>query len=157
QSKDPTAINPEKPHKPALGEPLNGAAVVLDIATGDVIAAVSVPALRLNEIRETPGEVWKDALNKPYVNRVVGEPYQPGSTVKPIVLASAVTDHKLGIDETVTCTGHFFPNDHLHHRCWIYKASNGEKSHGPLTGPHAIEQSCNMFFETMGQRLGEPR
>ena len=157
QSKDPTA-NPEKPHKPELGEPLNGAAVVLDVATGEVLAAVSEPVLSLRELREMPGAVWRDQMNMPYLNRVVSQAYQPGSTVKPLVLAAAVTDRKLGYEETVDCTGHFYPTDLNHFRCWIYKMSNGRiPGHGPLTGPHAIEQSCNMFFMTMGQRLGLDR
>ncbi len=37
-------------------------------------------------------------------------------------------------------------------RCWLFKQYH--QSHGPLTGPQAIENSCNIFFYTMGQRLG---
>lgn len=153
-SKD-LAPNPLKPHKPKLGDPLNGAAVVLDIATGEVLAAVSMPSLKLSQLRQAPQEVWKDQREKPYLNRVIAEAYQPGSTVKPLVLSAAITDRKLAYDETITCDGHFYPNDPNHFRCWIYKSFN--QTHGPLTGPEAIEKSCNIFFHTLGQRLGAQR
>ncbi len=139
-----------------IGEPLNGAAVVLDIAQGQVLAAVSVPTFSRQQLQDDPDSVWADRLNQPYINRSVAMPYQPGSTVKPLVLAATITDRKLGYDEQVTCTGHLYPDKPDVYRCWIYKLYNG-RTHGSLGGTEAIAHSCNIFFYTMGRRLGARR
>ncbi|MCE9590387.1 MAG: hypothetical protein K8S99_07670 [Planctomycetes bacterium] len=145
----------DNPLRPQLGEPLNGAAVVIDIATGEVLAAVSMPGMPLKTLREDPDKILKDQINRPYINRAVGQAFQPGSTVKPLVLAAAVTDRKIGYNETVDCEGHLLPNNLLKYRCWIFKQYH--RTHGPLEGPEAIARSCNIFFYTMGRRLGAQR
>ncbi len=143
---------PSDPLRPQLGEPLNGAAVVLDVATSDVLAAVSVPGFGLQRWRQQRGSIWQDRANQPYLNRVVARAYQPGSTVKPLVLAAAVTDQQIGYDQAITCNGHLEPGFQDRYRCWIYKGYNA--THGPLGGAEAIARSCNIFFYTLGRRLG---
>lgn len=149
-SKDPTVDS----LRPQLNEPLNGAAVVLDINTGQVLAAVSMPTFRLEELRDNPETIINDRENQPFLNRVIGQPLQPGSTVKPLVLAAAVTDRKLRADETIECKGHLDENAPDRYRCWIFKQSSGARIHGPLSGSEAIARSCNIFFFTLGRRLG---
>ncbi|MCC7204005.1 MAG: hypothetical protein IT441_02915 [Phycisphaeraceae bacterium] len=139
---------------PRLGQPLRGAAVVIEVDTGQILAAVSSPNYSLADLEERPDWVWRDPIDLPYINRAIGRQYQPGSTVKPLVLTAAVTDRKIGYDQTVDCHGPFDPKRPNIWRCWIYKMSNGQYSHGPLTGPEAIARSCNIFFYTMGSRLG---
>ncbi len=151
QSKGP----PTDPLMPQPGDPLNGAAVVLDVRTGEVLAAVSMPAMSLRRMRDDPALVWGDAVEQPYLYRVVAQPYQPGSTVKPIVLAAAITEGRLASGNfaaQVTCEGHLDPDAPTRFRCWIYKMYNS--THGPLGGAEAIARSCNIFFYTMGRRLG---
>lgn len=153
-SKDPEASE-EKPNKPSLGEALNGAAVVLDIETGDVLAMVSTPGISLRQLRENLDSVF-DPRNSPFTNRAVARGFQPGSTVKPVVLNAAVADKKLAPGEEITCNGHYYERDTQHFRCWIYKSFGG-RTHGPLTAPQAIMRSCNIFFNTLGDRLGADR
>ncbi len=155
QGKDPTVTSLDQPYRPVVGDVLNGAAVVIDVATDQVLAAVSAPTLSLRRLRTDPNSVINDKINEPFVNRVVDRAYQPGSTVKPLVLAAAITDHKLGYDETITCNGFMDAGHADRFRCWIFREY--QKVHGPLTGPEAIEHSCNIFFFTMGQRLGVRR
>lgn len=149
-SKDPSA----DPLRPQMGSALYGAAVVLEVSTCNVLAAVSTPSLSLQELRDNPEAILGDELRRPYLNRAFSQPFQPGSTVKPIVLASAITERKLGVGEPITCTGHLEPNDPVHFRCWIYKQTNGARTHGPLPADEAIARSCNIFFYTLGKRLG---
>ena len=139
------------PLQPQMGERLNGAAVVLDVASSQVLAAVSVPGFSLRQLRDEPGSVWGDKVNQPFMNRPVARAYQPGSVVKPLVLAAAVTDRKIGYDQKVDCKGHLDPEHNDRYRCWIYKHYNS--THGPLGGSEAIARSCNIFFYTMGKRL----
>ncbi len=149
------------PLRPKLGEPLNGAAVIIDIKTGRVLAAVSVPSVTPRMLREQGPAVWNDPINRPFVNRAISQPYQPGSTIKPMVLAAAVTDRLLTADGRISCCGHLHPDQPTRYRCWIYKHFNGithdQVAGGPLDGAAGIARSCNIFFFTLGQRLGPQR
>ena len=143
------------PLRPQLGDPLVGSAIVLDIASGEVLAAVSTPALKRRELKENPAQVYEDAVNRPYLNRVIGQALQPGSLVKPLVLAAAISDRKLGYDEAITCNGFLDAGQPNRLRCWIFKGYH--LTHGPLLGPEAIARSCNIFFFTLGRRMGGPK
>ena len=149
------------PLRPKLGEALNGAAVIIDIKTGHVLAAVSVPSVTPRMLREQGPAVWNDSVNRPFVNRAISQPYQPGSTIKPMVLAAAITDRLLTADGRISCCGHLHPDQPTRYRCWIYKHFNGithdQVAGGPLDGAAGIARSCNIFFFTLGQRLGPQR
>jgi len=148
--KDPEA----DPLRPQLDQPLTGAAIVLDIATGQVRAAVSSPGFSRRQLREDADSLVNDQINRPLINRVIGLPLQPGSTVKPLILCAAITEREFRVDEQIECRGHLNPNDKTNFRCWIYKQTQGQKTHGYLGAADAIGQSCNIFFFTMGRRLG---
>ncbi len=135
-----------------LGDNLNSAAIVLEIATGQVLAAVSNPTFTRQQLRDDPQQVWGDGLNRSWMNRIVALPYEPGSTVKPMVLAAAVTAGRVAPHQTIECQGHLDPGHPGRYRCWIYKTYN--RTHGPLAGPEALARSCNIFFYTLGRRLG---
>ena len=144
---------PDKPLVPRDDEALCGAAVVIAIETGHVLAAVSVPWQSPKELANDRQGLkrWK-RVNKPSCNRVVAAPYPPGSTVKPLLLAAAYTDGKLGYGQSLNChAGSLYPDDPNHFRCWTYRM--GFRPHGELNGPQAIMRSCNMFFFQVGQRL----
>jgi penicillin-binding protein 2 len=142
-----------------VGEPLCGAAVVLDVESGEVLAAVSVPWFSLDDLENHSEKLFADQVNKPYVFRPVGSAlggvYQPGSTIKPLILVAAESERKLGRGEAITCNGHLEADDPAHYRCWIFKTYNN--THGPLQAPEAIARSCNIFFYTLGRRLGGKR
>ena len=59
-----------------LGERYNGAAVVIDVASGDVLAAVSMPDAPRDLLAEDSALLWNDLVNQPMVNRAVAVPYQ---------------------------------------------------------------------------------
>ena len=143
---------PSDPLQPQIGDRLNGAAVVLDVAQGQVLAAVSVPTFSLEQLIDVPQSIWDDPINRPYVNRAVAMPYQPGSTVKPMVVAMAMTGGHLAFGESIVCDGHLDPQSPNRYRCWIYKHYNSK--HGPLDGIESIARSCNIFFYTLGRRMG---
>ena len=140
-----------------MGTALNGAVVVIDVETGEVLAMVSAPSFTHEQMMRDPKSIATDSYNMAYLNRAMDKPYPPGSIVKPLVLCGAAAAGKYGMDERVQCTGHFFPDKPTLYRCWIYKQFNSthsaQLSHD-LNGADAIQCSCNIFFFEMGRRLG---
>lgn len=140
-----------------LATPLNGAIVVLDIESGDVLSMVSVPSFGHGQLETDARAIFGDQYAQAYLNRAIERPYPPGSIVKPLILAEAVTQHKYSTSERVPCTGHFFPDKPLMYRCWIYKQNkithSAQLGHD-LDGSDGVKCSCNIFFFEMGKRLG---
>ncbi len=137
------------------GTPLNGAAVVLDIDSGEVLAMVSWPTVAAGELLP-PGE---RQARLPAMNRAAESPYPPGSTVKPLIYVSAVRAGVFGVDDQVECSGHYFPDRPDICRCWIYRSryafdTHSKKLGGPLGVEAAISRSCNIFFYSLGDRMG---
>ncbi|MFG0250724.1 MAG: peptidoglycan D,D-transpeptidase FtsI family protein [Phycisphaeraceae bacterium JB051] len=138
-----------------MGRPLNGAAVVLEVNTGQVLAAVSVPGYSRKDLKEKPMSFWRSnwaKTNQPLIYRPIAMSYPPGSTMKPIILAAAYSAgvHQLG--HAITCDGALDMDHPTRNRCWIFKQNS--IGHGPLIGHEAICVSCNVFFYTIGQKFG---
>lgn len=135
-----------------------GAAVVLDVASGEVLAAVSSPT------PDAAGSIaaMREAAAGTAAMRAFEGVYPPGSILKPIVYASAVAAGEHPADGLVECTGHFFPDLKQVARCWIYRDRYGLTTHtaqvgGPLPIEEAIARSCNVFFYELARRLGPER
>lgn len=124
------------------GTPLRGAVVILDIETSEVLAMASTPA----KVATVDGYLW--------FNRAAKGLYPPGSIIKPLVLAAAITDDELQPDESIECVGHYFEHVTNYARCWIYRDIYNKRTHGHLKPIDAIARSCNIFFYELGIRLG---
>ena len=125
-----------------------GAAVVLDPQTGEVLSLVSLPAYDPNAFATgIDGATWT-ALNtdglKPLQNRALQGRYSPGSTFKIAMAVAALEEGVVTPDFTVTCGGgaSFYGR---FYKCW--------KKHGTVKMDQAIEQSCNTYFYTLGEKL----
>ncbi len=144
--------------------PMNGAAVVIDVKTGQVRALVSVPSYDPNQFDKLYDALSEDELNRPMVNRALMDAMEPGSTVKPIVGLGAVTQKLIGPADTIECDGYAHINGKRveRPRCWTmsmfnishHQTSNGPHPTGFLTLTDAIERSCNVYFVTEGSKLG---
>lgn len=123
-----------------------GAAVVVDVQTGGILAAASVPGFDLNRYRADYAALSADAA-APLLDRVCQGLYAPGSAFKPAVAAAALT---AGIDPaaTVNCTGRYWFYSGYQPGCLQY--GHG----GPVDLRTALEYSCNIFFYDVGRRLG---
>lgn len=123
-----------------------GAAVVVDVQTGGILAAASVPGFDLNRYRSDYAALSADAA-APLLDRVCQGLYAPGSAFKPAVAAAALT---AGIDPaaTVNCTGRYGFYSGYQTGCLQY--GHG----GPVDLRTALEYSCNIFFYDVGRRLG---
>lgn len=129
-----------------------GAGVVIEVATGDVLAAVSTPSIDLNEFtggisHERAAEL-RDDPGKPEFNRAFRGVYPPGSPFKLITAAAALERNRVDPKETfeVSCTGQYrFGNRWF--GCWK------PEGHGKLDLEGAIVQSCDVYFYQLIQRL----
>ena len=123
-----------------------GAAVVVDVKTGGILAAASVPRFDLNACRADYAALAADAA-APLLDRTAQGLYAPGSAFKPAVAAAALT---AGIDPaaTVNCTGRYGFYSGYQPGCLQYGHS------GPVDLRTALEYSCNIFFYDVGRRLG---
>lgn len=153
--KSPNAVPPAPPFRELpLATPLDGSVVIIDVATGDILAMVSMPSFLHLTIESEPARIFGDSERTPFLNRAIAKSYPPGSIVKPLMLCAAMSSRKLGSGEPIECVGHFFPSKPNLYRCWIYKQSNNTQTHGAIEAPEAIQVSCNIFFFELGQRLG---
>jgi len=137
----------------AAGSSLNAAAVVLEIETGEILAMASFPG---RSVEDEMSDVERE-VRAPWLDRVSAAVYPPGSIVKPLVLAAAVTEGAYSLDHSITCKGHHFPAKPNFARCWIYRQANGMATHGSLQAEEALARSCNCFFYELGARLGLAR
>ncbi|HVH28451.1 MAG TPA: penicillin-binding protein 2 [Vicinamibacterales bacterium] len=136
----------------ALG--YNGAAVLLDPRSGDVLAFTSIPAYDPNAFASGIDRATWAALNtdedRPLNDRAIQGRYSPGSTFKMAVATAALEEGVITPDFKVHCGGSatFYGNSF---KCW--KAGG----HGTMDLRHAIEQSCNVYFYTVGNMTGIDR
>ncbi len=124
--------------------------IVMDCITGDVLCMVSMPAYDPNIFsRRVPAKLW-NALqtddHTPLLNKSAMGLYPPGSTFKMVSTLAAL---EAGIDpgETVGCSGAY----RLGNNVWHCHARRG---HGGVNMHRALPLSCDIYFYTMGRRVG---
>ncbi len=128
-----------------------GAAVFLDPRSGAVRALYSAPSYDPNlfagRVSSATWKALREDPSRPLQNRAVAGVYSPGSTFKLIVAAAALEEGVLEPGEEIFCGGQarFYGQVRHCHRRW---------GHGKIGLQEAIERSCNIFFYTLGQRLG---
>jgi penicillin-binding protein 2 len=131
-----------------------GAVVAMDGRTGEILAMVSRPTFDPNDFAvRIPANEWR-ALNTdprtPLLNRAVQGQMAPGSVFK-IVMATAMLESKALPDNfTAFCPGHADFYGRTFH-CWR------PAGHGSVDLHKAIVDSCDVFFYTIGQRMGIER
>lgn len=128
----------------------NGAAVLLDPRTGEVLSLVSLPAYDPNSFavgidRATWQTLNTDRLH-PLQNRAIQGRYSPGSTFKIPMAVTALEEGVITPEHKITCTG----GGYFYGR---YFQCHKKGGHGTLDLRRAIEQSCNVYFYTLGSLL----
>ena len=143
--------------KPGLpdGTKLASAAVVIEVETGDILAMASWPSR--DDAQEL--EPAERSRLQPGLNRAAEAVYPPGSIVKPLIYAGAVSSGRFAAGGSVACNGHYFPDFKDRARCWIWRPEHGMATHssilgGPLGIEAAISRSCNIYFFSVAQKMG---
>jgi len=131
-----------------------GAAVVLEVKTGEVLALASYPAYNpqdfVDGINNEEYEKYFDNEDKPMFNRAVQGTYPPGSTFKMVTGIAAIETGGIGVDEMVKDTGVFY----LGHKpaCWIWNSR--KQVHGNVNAKTALMVSCNYYYYEVASRIG---
>jgi len=137
-------------HPPSTG----AACVVIDVRTREVLALVSVPEFGPHVYGEHYNEWRDDTRYRPLLFRAVAEEYPPGSILKPAALLAGLSSGLINPSTVVECRGRLFENVDAWF-CWTQWRDL--PPHGPVTAVDAIQHSCNIYFYTLGQRVGAAR
>jgi len=138
----------------AVAQPESGAAVVMDVHRGDVLALVSTPGYDPNLFNKglSPRD-WERLLSNPrspMTNKAVTGQYSPGSTFKMLVCLAALEADVATPDTKIFCPGHMELGNARFH-CWK------KHGHGHLDMIGALEQSCDIYLYEMAKRIGIDR
>ena len=138
-----------------------GAIIVQSVNDGGILAMASYPTYDLSTVYSST-EAYKavsDDPRNPFVNRATSEIYYPGSTFKPLVAIAALEEGLVTPTEKIQDTGalqlpeeEHYPYGDYHPQCWIYRQYRG--THGWENMADALRDSCNIYFYTLGHRLG---
>ena len=131
-----------------------GVVLAMEAKTGFVLALVDRPAVDPNKLT---GRVTRAELNQirtdplqPELFRAIQQHYHPGSTFKVVTAIAALEEGVLRPGGTVSCPGHYTLGGHTW-RC------DKETGHGSVDLQHALGASCDVFFYSLGDRLGTER
>lgn len=138
-------ISEVKKQNPKAGA---GAAVVLDVKTGAILAMASKPDIDPNDFVNggyaKKQAYYNDERLKPLFNRAVQGTYPPGSTFKPITALAALLSGAVHPEDSIYCSGRYWKPGGLD--CW--------QSHGRVNLERAMAVSCNTYFQWAGEMAG---
>lgn len=128
-----------------------GAAVVLNVKTGEVIAMASYPdydpSAFVNGIDTNTWNYYINGDTKPLENKAISAMYSPGSTYKMVTALAGLETGTITPKTKINDTG-VFRKYNSSWKCW------NRYGHGYLNVSQAIEHSCNYFFYDLGDRIG---
>lgn len=128
-----------------------GAAVVMNVKTGEVLAMASYPDYDPSSfVNGIDTETWNYYINgdtKPLENKAISAMYSPGSTFKMATAIAGLQEGKITTTETIRDTG-VYKKYNSSWKCW------NTSGHGRIAVSDAIKKSCNYFFYELGDRLG---
>lgn len=129
----------------------SGAIVIIDPATGDILAAASSPAIDPNRfIRGLSREEWlavESDGSHPLQNRILQAQYPPGSTFKIVTALAALEGGIVDERSTFYCSGSLKFGDRSY-GCWK------RGGHGEVNLHKALVQSCDVYFYQLGIKAG---
>ncbi len=118
-----------------------GSAVVVNPATGEVLAMANVPTFDLNH--------YSDYSRLARCNQAIQAPVEPGSTFKPFIAAAALAEKVSWPGESIFC----------HHGLYVCgrRRLHDHHPYGALTFEEVVVKSSNIGMAILGQRLGNAR
>ena len=128
-----------------------GAAVVLDVSNGDVLASATYPTYNPATFNQDYSQLASNPA-KPLINRVISGTYPPGSTFKMLPSVAGLEEGIITPTTTIVDQGVFKKYPGQQPACWIW--NDRRATHGAINVSKAIEVSCNYFFYELGDNLG---
>lgn len=139
----------------------NGAVIMMNPNTGEILAMASLPNYDLNTPRDLSAFYSEEALtamtseekiailNQLWRNFCVSDTYEPGSTIKPFTIATGLELGVLSGDETYYCDGDLEVADY-NIKCISYSKGG----HGTQNLTQVMENSCNVALMQIADAIG---
>lgn len=129
----------------------SAATVVMDVTNGDILAIVSAPSFDPNSfVRGISSSEYRALTqddHRPLADKTVQGLYPPGSTFKMVTALAALEAGVIGAEDTVYCPGYVEVGGRRFN-CWKHSG------HGRVTVVQSLEQSCDVFFYEVSQKVG---
>ncbi len=139
-------LNLRNTAQPGMGkESEGGVAVVIEVGSGEILAAANYPSYDLSSYYEDYSELLATDYT-PLFNRAAEGLYAPGSTFKPVVATAALQLENITARSTVDC-------QHVYTYFTDYQPTC-LGHHGRINVRHALGYSCNIFFYEIGRIMG---
>ena len=134
-----------------LVQDLSASAVVLDLESGDILAAGSVPSFDANLfVRGISSKNYNALLEdkyRPLPGKSIQGLFPPGSTFKMVTALAALEAGVIDIEENVRCLGHVEVGGRRFH-CWK------RAGHGNVNLIGSLRHSCDCYYYEIAQRVG---
>jgi penicillin-binding protein 2 len=131
-----------------------GAVVALDPRNGEILVMASAPTFDPNLFtKRLDAAAWQALVgdpNHPLQNRAIQNTYSPGSIFKIVMAVAGLSEHVVTAKDSVFCAGAETFYDRSF-RCWK------RAGHGRVTVHEALRESCDVYFYSLGQKLGIDR
>jgi len=128
-----------------------GAAVAMDVNTGEVLAFVSYPSFDPALFSgKLPADIWKSYLEDkrhPLENKALTGQYPPGSTFKIITALAGLEEGKITDSTSVNCSGSYELGGSTF-KCW------NKRGHGTTSLKKSLRESCDVYYYQLGEHLG---
>ena len=128
-----------------------GAAVVIEVGTGEILACASYPTYDLETFNQDYEELLADE-RLPMFNRATQGVYAPGSTFKLCTSVAALEEGIITPSTIIEDKGIYTYYRDPQPMCWIWRQAH--TTHGRINVSQAIVDSCNYFFYEVGRLTG---
>ena len=131
-----------------------GAAVVMNVYNGEVLAFVSNPTFDPSLFAgRIPADIWKGYLEDkrhPLENKALSGQYPPGSTFKMVTALAGLEAGVINENTSVYCDGAYEMGSSKF-RCW------SKSGHGSVNLRKSLKESCDVYYYQLGEKLGVDR
>ncbi len=131
-----------------------GSLIAINPENGEILALISAPSFSNNLFStRISAKDWQKINNdplKPLQNRPIQGRYPPGSVIKPLIAALALTDHVITPQTSFTCSGAMTLGS-ARFRCW------NRYGHGKVKLQRSLKESCDVYYYNLATRIAIDR
>jgi len=129
-----------------------GAAVMMKVNSGEVLALANYPTYNLATFSEDYNDLLENELT-PMLNRAISGTYPIGSVFKMVTAIAALEEGYIQPRTLIEDLGKYTKYRGFQPQCWIYRQNYGA-THGIINVSEAIRDSCNYFFYSVADEMG---
>lgn len=137
----------------------SGAGAIIDVNTGEILAMTSFPSYDPEILADGKDakliQSYNNDVRLPYLDKVIGGVYTPGSIVKPFFAYAALKEHTMDPMKIIVSTGSLsVPNPYDPAHPTVF---NDWRAQGPMTMRDAIAYSSDVYFYILGGGFGDQK